>query len=72
MAKTLELQFVTENGKTARIIVENPKEPIDPAIVKLSMEAIIASNVFSTANGNLVFFGGARVIDRNITEFEIV
>ncbi|WP_082341311.1 DUF2922 family protein [Sporosarcina globispora] len=29
MAKTLELQFGTEFGKTARISVDNPKEPIE-------------------------------------------
>ncbi len=31
MAKTLELMFGTEFGKTARIAVDNPKEPVDEA-----------------------------------------
>lgn len=34
MAKTLELQFGTEFGKTASISVDNPKEPIDEEAVK--------------------------------------
>ncbi|WP_256218552.1 DUF2922 family protein, partial [Bacillus sp. MUM 116] len=36
LAKTLELQFVTATGKIARITVDNPKEPIDEAVVKRS------------------------------------
>jgi hypothetical protein len=72
MAKTLELQFLTENGKTARITVENPKEPIEEAVVKTSMEAIIASGVFYTTNGNLASVKGARVIEQNVTQYEII
>ena len=72
MAKTLELEFVTFNGKTARIGVDNPKEPIEEAVVKQSMEAIVASGAFFTTNGALVAAKGARVIDRNVTEYELV
>ncbi|MGX6444000.1 DUF2922 domain-containing protein [Neobacillus sp. K501] len=71
MAKTLELQFLTENGKTARISVDNPKEPIEEAVVKASMEAIVASGVFFTPNGNLASAEGIRVIERNVTDYEI-
>lgn len=72
MAKTLELQFGTGLGKTARISLENPKEPIDEAVVKQSMAQIIASEVFTTSSGKFVAAKGARVVDRNITEYEIV
>jgi hypothetical protein len=72
MAKTLELEFVTELGKSARISVENPKEPIEEAVVKNAMEEMIASGVFTSTNGNYVSVKGARVIDRNVTEYEIV
>lgn len=71
MAKTLELQFLTENGKTARLTLDNPKEPIDQAVVKQSMDQIIASGVFSTPNGNLASKQGARVIDRTITDYAL-
>jgi hypothetical protein len=72
MAKTLELQFGTEFGKVARLTVDNPVEPIDPAALKVAMEAIIASNAFFSASGNLVSVGGARVVERNVTEYEII
>ena len=71
MAKTLELQFATESGKSARLSLDNPKEPIDQAVVKQSMEQIIASGVFYSANGNLSTVQGARVIERNVTDYEI-
>jgi hypothetical protein len=52
--------------------VENPKEPIEEAVVKAAMEEMIASGVFTSANGNFASVKGARVIDRNVTEYEII
>jgi hypothetical protein len=72
MAKTLELEFGTELGKTARISVENPKEPVDEEVVKLSMAQIIASDVFSTNSGKLADVKGARIVERNVTDYELV
>ncbi|MEH7121566.1 DUF2922 domain-containing protein [Neobacillus vireti] len=72
MAKTLELQFGTEFGKTVRISVDNPKEPIDEEVVKLSMAQIIAADVFTTASGKLVASKGARVINRDVTDYELL
>ncbi|MBO0958816.1 DUF2922 domain-containing protein [Neobacillus sp. MM2021_6] len=71
MAKTLELEFGTEFGKTARISVDSPKEPIDEEVVKLSMAQIITSDVFTTASGRFVAAKGARVIERNVTDYEL-
>ncbi|MFF2449650.1 DUF2922 domain-containing protein [Neobacillus sp. NPDC058068] len=72
MAKTLVLQFETEFGKTASISVDNPREPINEVLVKQSMEQIIASGVFTTATGKLAAAKGARVIERNVTDYELV
>ncbi|SEM75897.1 Protein of unknown function [Mesobacillus persicus] len=72
MAKTLELQFGTDLGKVARLTVDNPIEPVDPAALKVAMDSIIASNAFFSAYGNLVSVGGARVVERNVTEYEII
>jgi len=71
MAKTLELQFGTEFGKTAKITVDNPKEPVDEEVVKLSMAQIIAANIFTTGSGKLASAKGVRVIDRNVTDYEL-
>ena len=72
MAKTLELQFATELGKTARLTIDNPKDPIDEEVVKLSMAQIIASEVFTTSSGKFVSSKGARVVDRSVTDYELV
>ncbi|MBT2644752.1 DUF2922 domain-containing protein [Bacillus sp. ISL-41] len=72
MAKTLELQFTTALGKYAKLTVDNPTEPVDPAAVKLAMEQIIASNAFLPANGTLVSVHSARVVERNITDYELI
>jgi hypothetical protein len=72
MAKTLELVFGTELGKTARLSMDNPKEPVDEAAVKLAMEQIIAAEVFTSASGRYVEAKGARVIDRNVVEYEMI
>jgi hypothetical protein len=72
MAKTLELQFGTDLGKVARLTVDNPVEPVDPAALKVAMESIIASNAFFSVYGNLVSVGGARVVERNVTDYEII
>ncbi|MGM0903603.1 DUF2922 domain-containing protein [Mesobacillus maritimus] len=72
MAKTLELQFMTDLGKVARLTVDNPVEPVDTAAVKLAMESIVASNAFFSSYGNLAGVSGARVVERNVTEYEII
>ncbi|CEG26963.1 DUF2922 domain-containing protein [Bacillus sp. B-jedd] len=72
MAKTLELSFMTETGKISRLAIDNPVEPISEAAVKLAMEQIIASNVFYSVNGNYTGVEGAKVIERNVTDVEIV
>ncbi|MEH6953900.1 DUF2922 domain-containing protein [Neobacillus drentensis] len=72
MAKTLELQFGTELGKTARITVDNPKDPIDEEVVKLSMAQIIASDIFTSDSGKFISAKGARVVDRSVTDYELV
>jgi uncharacterized membrane protein affecting hemolysin expression len=71
LAKTLELQFVTDTGETTSISVESPKEPIDAATVKLAMEQIVASDAFYSAKGQLVSPKGIRVIERNVTPYEL-
>ncbi|WP_077214919.1 DUF2922 domain-containing protein [Bacillus dakarensis] len=72
MAKVLELNFTTALGKTAKLTVDQPVEPIDPAAIKTAMEAIIASNAFNSTSGDLVAVEGARVVERNVTDYEII
>lgn len=72
MAKSLELIFVTQEGKTSSITVEEPQEPVDVNAVKAAMDAILAANVFSSPSGDFVGKKGARVIERNVSEYEVI
>jgi hypothetical protein len=71
MAKTLELQFLTDTGQSSNLSVDAPKEPVDPILVKTAMEQVIASDAFYSPKGRLVSVKGVRVIERNVTEFEV-
>jgi hypothetical protein len=71
MAKTLELHFTTQLGKTARISIDEPVDPVDPSNVKQVMDTLIATNVFQSNSGSLAAVKGARVIERNVTDYEV-
>nr|WP_205603393.1 DUF2922 domain-containing protein [Heyndrickxia shackletonii] len=72
IVKTLELQFVTANNKTASVSIEDPIEPVDTAKVKAAMEQLIAANVFQNSTGYaFTEMKGARLVDHNVTEYTI-
>ncbi|MFJ5621553.1 DUF2922 domain-containing protein [Peribacillus loiseleuriae] len=71
MAKTLELLFLTEGGKSATLSITDPIEPVDVEKVKTAMDEIIASNVFTTASGSFVNTKGARIVKRHVDEYEV-
>ncbi|PLT28585.1 DUF2922 domain-containing protein [Peribacillus deserti] len=72
MAKTLELVFITADGKNSKISVEDPKEPVDVAAVKQAMDSILAANIFMTSSGDLTAKKNARIIDRTVQEYELI
>lgn len=68
MAKTLELQFLNTEGKTVKLNVDSPIEPVDPAAITAAMDDILASNIFFTTGGEFVAKKGARIVERNVTD----
>lgn len=72
MAKALEMIFVTGEGKSATISIDHPKEPVDVNQVKQAMEQIIAQNVFITSSGDFTSIKGARLVERNVEDVEII
>ncbi|MBB6446849.1 DUF2922 domain-containing protein [Bacillus benzoevorans] len=72
MAKTIELLFTNTSGKISKLTVDSPKEPIDPLLVKQVMDQIIAANVFSGTNGDFVSAAEARLVEHNVTDYELV
>jgi len=71
MTKTLELAFVTENGKSATITIDQPKEPVDVEAVKQAMDIIIAQEAISSMNGKLTAKKHVRLIERSVEDYEL-
>ncbi|MGM7681222.1 DUF2922 domain-containing protein [Cytobacillus sp. Hm23] len=72
MAKTLELKFGNEEGKVGTISIENPTEPVDTTLVSSVMDTILSSDVFTSSGGGLTSKKGARVVERNVTDIQIL
>jgi hypothetical protein len=71
MAKVLEMQFTNLEGKVAKITIENPIEPVDPAALSAAMDTIVASDIFTSSGGGFVAKHGARVVERNVVDVEL-
>ncbi len=72
MAQTLELQFLNTEGKTVKLNVDSPIDPVDPAAINAAMDDILAGNIFFTTGGDFVSKKGARIVERNVTDIELV
>jgi hypothetical protein len=71
MAKTLELHFLNTEGKTVKVNIDSPKDPVDQLALSTAMDQILASNIFITTGGDFVSKKGARMVDRNVTEITL-
>lgn len=69
--KTLELLFKTSDGRTVRITLRDPIEPVDPVTVGSVMDTILAQNIFQTSGHDWVSKAGARLQDRTVTEIAL-
>ncbi|WP_338470781.1 DUF2922 domain-containing protein [Niallia sp. XMNu-256] len=72
MAKIVELHFNSSLGKVVKLAVDNPVEPIDPIKVKGVMDTIIAANIFSGQSGALISPKEARLVEHNVTAYELI
>lgn len=71
MAKVLELLFETETGKTATIAIDAPKPNVTSSEIQQVMQTIIMSNVFGGQAGAFVGIKGARIINRQVSQFDL-
>ena len=68
MAKTLQLNFSTANGKNMMLTVDEPRADLTAPAVEAAMQAVIASGVFEMDGFPLETSKGARIVERNVTE----
>jgi 5,10-methylenetetrahydrofolate reductase len=71
MAKTLELIFETAAGKAVTLSVEEPREDVTAQELSAGMQAIITQNVFEVEGSAFALAKGARIIERNVVEYEL-
>lgn len=72
MAITLELVFLNEAGSKVTMRVSDPKESLEASEVKTAMEQIVSSNVFYSTGGSLATASGARLVNRDVVEMELI
>lgn len=69
--KRIELIFKNEMGRNVTISLDDPIEPVDPALVAQVMDQVIAHNAFTSSGGFLVGKAAARIVERNVEPIEI-
>ena len=68
MAKTLQLNFSTANGKNMMLTVDEPRPDLTAPAVEAAMQAVITSGIFEMDGFPLESSKGARIVERNVTE----
>ncbi|WP_408010681.1 DUF2922 domain-containing protein [Pseudalkalibacillus sp. A8] len=71
MAKQIELLFENEEGKTVRISLDEPVEPVDTVALETAMDPILAENAFVSSGGDLIAKKGARMVERNVIDIPL-
>ncbi len=71
MNKKLELLFENEEGRQVIVSLNDPIEPVDPEQIKISMQAILASNALTSGGGDLVAIRGARLTQHQVNLIEL-
>ncbi|WP_298829199.1 DUF2922 domain-containing protein [uncultured Planococcus sp.] len=71
MAKTLELIFTNTEGKDVTLTVDEPRANVTDAELAAGMQTIIAQDIFEVEGSPLGTIKGARIVERNIVEYEV-
>ena len=71
LVKYLMMTFITESGDKATLSVSGLKEDLTAGEIGAAMDVIIAKNAFITKGGDLKGKYGAKIVSRNVDEFEV-
>jgi hypothetical protein len=72
VVRTLELRFSSAAGTTVTLRVPDPKPDLTAEQVETAMNGIIARDVFSSSGGALTGIAGARIVQRETTDLELL
>lgn len=62
MAKKLIMGFLTVQGSTSSLNVDEPKDGLLESDVRTAMESIITQNIFNTSKGDLSQVKSAKIV----------
>jgi hypothetical protein len=68
----LELIFMSSQGRRVTVAVPDPRVNLTPAEIQAAMDVIIGENVFESSGGDLTAALGARVVTREVNDYELV
>ncbi|KGR82197.1 DUF2922 domain-containing protein [Lysinibacillus odysseyi] len=71
MNQVLELVFELADGKSLTLSVPSPKAGLTAAEVNSAMQAIVAANAFSREGAVIAARKSARIVEREVTEFDM-
>ena len=69
--RVLELSFIKEDGKTAKITIANAREDLTPVEVKTVMENIVSKDIFAPGGLGLVEVDNAKVVITQEEELDL-
>ncbi|WP_274310066.1 DUF2922 domain-containing protein [Solibacillus daqui] len=71
MAQVLQMTFANSAGKTMTLNVANPKASLTEAEVNAAMQTIVDQGIFSREGLLFNVKKTAKIVERNVTEFEL-
>lgn len=71
MAQVLELQFEVSSGRNLTISVDAPKPDLSVGQVYSVMQTIMQQDVFQVEGSGIIGLKGARIVERNVSNFDI-
>lgn len=71
MNRILELKFTLSDEKTMTLTIPNPKADLTDQQIASAMQSIVAGNVFDRNGAYVVGIHSARIVDREVIEFNV-
>ena len=71
MNRVLELKFTLSDEKTMTLTIPNPKADLTDQQIANAMQSIVAGNVFDRNGAYVVGIYSARIVDREVIEFNV-
>jgi hypothetical protein len=69
--RTLEMDFATELNRTQRLRVYDARQDLTATDISTVMSNIISKNIFNGSGGELTGIIAARVVTKDVEEFEL-